>query len=71
MVEVKMLIKKVRLVRPVRFELTTFCSGGMNKRAFIDMPLLLNIPHNCAMSPDIKHLDPALLRFPGNTAQSF
>ena len=36
MVEVKMLIKKVRLVRPVRFELTTFCSGGEDLRYVVD-----------------------------------
>jgi hypothetical protein len=25
------LIRKMKLVRPVRFELTTFCSGGMGR----------------------------------------
>jgi hypothetical protein len=46
--------KTVYLVRPVRFELTTFCSGGMNTRTFIDLQPLLGVPHICAMSPVIE-----------------
>ena len=42
MVEVKMLIKKVRLVRPVRFELTTFCSGGKSTCAMLLTPQRLS-----------------------------